>query len=86
MSRQIRRSTITGAVGALCLGVFWFALLMPARADALLRPYGLYVWLVVLASALVLTAVAAILGSKRWFVVTALGAITFAGFFVRVLT
>jgi hypothetical protein len=59
---------------------------MPARADALLRPYGLYVWLVVLASALVLTAVAAILGSKRWFVVTALGAITFAGFFVRVLT
>lgn len=81
-----RSSTITGVFGIMCLGVFWLVLLVPARADALLRPYGLYVWLAVLASAVVLTVVAAILGSKRWFVVTALGAITFVGFFVRVLT
>jgi hypothetical protein len=86
MSQQIRRSTIAGAVGVVCLGVFWFAILIPKYADALLRPYGLYVWLAVLASAVLLTAVAAILGSKRWLVVAALGAITFAGFFVRVLT
>lgn len=33
-------TNITGAVGGLCLGVFWFALLMPKRADALLRPYA----------------------------------------------
>ena len=73
-------------IGILCLGVFWLAVLVPKRADALFRPYGLYVWVAVLASAVALTAVAAILGSKRWFVVTALGAIAFAGFFVRVLT
>ena len=85
MTTALRGSTITGVFGILCLGVFWLALLVPARADALLRPYGLYVWLGVLAAAVVLTIVAAILGSKRWFVVTVLGAITFAWFVVRVL-
>ncbi len=81
-----RSSTITGVCGILCLGMFWLALLAPKRVDALLQPYGLYVWLGILAAAVLLTTVAAILGSRRWFVVTALGAITFAGFFVRVMS
>lgn len=86
MSMVQRCSTITGMLGILCLGVFWSALLVPDRTEALLRPYGMYIWLSTLASAVVLTIVAGLLGSRRWFVVSALGAVTFAGFFVRVLS
>jgi hypothetical protein len=81
-----RRGTIAGVLGILCLTLFWLALLAPQRVDALLRPYGLYVWIGVLAAAVVLPTVAAILGSRRWLFVTALGVMTLAKFFARVMS
>jgi hypothetical protein len=85
MTTTLRTSTLTGVFGTVCLGVFFLALPIPERADEFLRPYGLYAWLSILVAAVVLTTIAAILGSKRWFVVTALGIITLVWFSLRVL-
>jgi hypothetical protein len=78
-------SKVTGLLGVSCLVLFWIALLAsPQRVDALLRPYGLYASFAVLLSAIFLPAIAAIMGSKRWLFVTALGIITLVKFFLGV--
>jgi hypothetical protein len=82
---EIRRySTLIGLLGILCVCLFWVALLSPARIDALLRPYGLYVWFGVLLAAIVLPTFAALVGSKRWLFATGLAVITFVKFFIGV--
>jgi len=82
---EIRRySTPIGLVGILCVGLFWLALLSPARVDAFLRPYGLYVWFGVLLAAVVLPTIAALVGSKRWLFATGLAVITLVKFFLGV--
>jgi hypothetical protein len=75
-----------GVLGALCLTIFWLALLAPRGLDALFQPFGLYIWLGILAAAVVLPTVAAISGSKGWLVVTFLAAITLAKFFALALS
>jgi hypothetical protein len=82
---QRRASQVTGLLGAMCLILFWSALLaQPERVDAFLRPYGLYISFGVLAAAVVLPTVAAILGSRRWLFVTALSVLTLVRFFLGV--
>jgi hypothetical protein len=84
MTEVRRYGALIGLLGVLCIGLFWLALLVPERADALLRPYGLYVWFGVLLGAVILPTVAALAGSKRWLIVTALGVITLVKFFLGV--
>lgn len=68
----------------MCEAVFGLALLIPERADALLRPYGLYVAFATLLGAVLLPTVAAVIGSKRWLFATALGLVTLVKFFLGV--
>jgi hypothetical protein len=79
---QRRLSNVIGAVGALCPIVTWLALSVPERADALFRPYGLYVLFGVLLAGVILPTAAALAGSKRWLIVTAFGLITLVLFFI----
>ena len=85
MTEIVRRrlSNLIAAAGALCLIVFWFAALAePRRADDLLRPYGLYVWFALLLAAVILPTAAALAGSKRWLIITALAVITLLVFVI----
>jgi hypothetical protein len=79
-------SAILGAVGALLLLVFWLSTGWPKQADALLRPYGLFVWFGVLGAAIVLPTIAALRDSKWWFLLTAASSLTAMRFFLGVMS
>jgi len=81
-----RGSTILGLLGAAFLILFWLGGLAPERSDALLRPYGLFVWSGVLLAATVLPTVAAIRGPKWWFLLAAVSAITTVRVFFLAVT
>jgi len=85
-----RRSPIIGCAGVLCLALFWAAKFSPAFANTLPgSSFGkLVVFGIFLASA-PLTIVAAVRGSKWWWVAVAASAITLWKVYVlfgRVLT
>jgi hypothetical protein len=70
-------STCLGLSGAVLLILFFLALQAPPkRLDALLYPYGLFVLFGVLLAAIVLPTIAALRGSKWWFLVAAASTIT----------
>jgi hypothetical protein len=73
-----------GATGTLCLALFWFAYFNPAKADAMMRPHGLYILFALLFAAIVLPAAAGIRSKKSWLGVSAVGLATAILFFVRV--
>jgi hypothetical protein len=73
MTKASGYSTLTGSLGIVCMGSPWLALLAPERVDAFLRPYGLYVWFGAQLAGVILPTIAALLGSKLWLFVTALG-------------
>jgi 1-deoxy-D-xylulose 5-phosphate reductoisomerase len=52
--------------------------------DALLRPYGLFIWLAVLGAAIILPTIAAIRSSKWWFLVVIVSLVTAGRFFLAV--
>jgi hypothetical protein len=79
-----RYSNIVGSLGILCGVLFWLSLLAPQRFDALLRPYGLYVVLGALLTAVVLPSIAAMTGSKRWLFATAFAVATLVKLFLGV--
>jgi len=72
-----------GTTGVFCLSAFGLGLLAPEHTGALLRPYGLYVWLCILGAVVVVPTVAAIRGSTLWIPVAVLGAATLVTFFIR---
>ncbi len=80
-----RTSTILGIVGAALLLLFWLGGLAPEKADALLRPYGLFIWFGVLLAAIVLPTVAAVRASKWWLLLSAVSAFTAVRFFFAVM-
>jgi hypothetical protein len=75
MSRH-RLNMILGLLGAALLTLFFLADLAPKRWDALLYPYGLFVWFGILLAAIALPIIAAIRGSKWWFLLASVSAIT----------
>ncbi len=86
MTEADRSSTILGCLGGALLVLFWIGGLRPEYADALLRPYGLYVWFGILVAAIALPAIAAIRSSKWWFALAAISAFTAIRFFVLVMS
>ena len=68
--RSMRTITVLGALGpALLLSFCVAAKFFPSKSDNLLRPYGLFVWLGVLAGSVLLPIIAALRSSKWWFLV-----------------
>jgi len=80
-----RRSTALGTAGVALLLLFWLGGLAPERVDALLRPYGLFIWFGVLIGAIVLPTVASIRGSKWWLLVSAVSMFTAGRFLIAVM-
>lgn len=67
-----RATAVLGVVGPVLLLVLWLtAKFFPRESDSLLRPYGLFVWLGVLAASILLPTIAAIRGSRWWLLVVA---------------
>ena len=68
--RPARTIAVLGALGpTLLLGLFLAGRFFPIESDNLLRPYGLFVWLGVLAGSVLLPTTAALRSSKWWFLV-----------------
>ena len=73
-----------GWAGILCLAIYWTARLAPQVADTFASSsFGKFAALGTLFAGVLLTAIAAIRGSKWWFVVVALGAVTVADLYVH---
>jgi hypothetical protein len=76
MKSSSRSGNILGLAGVVLLGTFWLANLWPQRVDALLRPYGLFMWLVLLVAAIVLPSIAAVRSSRWWLILTCISLFT----------
>jgi O-antigen/teichoic acid export membrane protein len=79
-SPEHRGISIPGLLGVVCIAFYWMILLVPRRVlrlDPVLEVIGPFGWLMVLGMIL-LPIVAAKRGSKWWFAVAAVGAITLA--------
>jgi hypothetical protein len=78
---------LLGILGSVFLTLLWLAgRTAPEKIDKLLRPYGLFILFGALVASIVLPAVAAIRGSKWWFLVVAASLATAAYVFWAVMT
>ena len=78
------RSAIIGCVGVLCLTAYWTAMFFPQVANILPdSSFGKFVVLGVVLASSPLTILAAIRGSKWWWVAVAASAITLWELYVR---
>jgi hypothetical protein len=78
-------SMVLGVLGAALLSIFWVSSFYSRQADALLRPYGLFIWFAVLIAAILLLTIAAIRSSKWWFLAVAASLATAGHFFLAVM-
>ena len=83
MSRHL--NDICGLLGGIFLVLFWLGILAPERTNSLFGLHGLFFWGGILGVAIILPTIAGIRGSKWWFGLVALSAITTIGTFVLVL-
>jgi hypothetical protein len=83
--KSTRTSMLLGVLGTALLLLFWLSSFLPGQMDALLRPYGLFIWLAVLAAAILLPMIAAIRSSKWWFLVVIVSLVTAGRFFLAVM-
>jgi hypothetical protein len=83
--KSTRTSMLLGVLGTALLLLFWLSSFLPRQMDALLRPYGLFIWLAVLAAAILLPMIAAIRSSKWWFLVVIVSLVTAGRFFLAVM-
>lgn len=81
-----RASFPLGVLGGVLLVLFWLGGIAPERSDALLGPYGLLIWFGILMAAIVLPLIAAIRGSKWWYLLVLASAITAVRFYLLVMT
>jgi hypothetical protein len=80
--KQLRTSLLFGVLGPILLLILWLAgRFFPTQSDILLRPYGLFVWLGVLAASIILPAIAAIRSSKWWFLISGICLVVALWFF-----
>jgi hypothetical protein len=78
------RSTIIGCVGVLCLAVYWAAMFFPQVANILPdSSFGKFMVLGVFLASAPLTILAAIRGSKWWWVAVAASTFTLWELYVR---
>jgi hypothetical protein len=78
-------STICGLLGAIPLVLFWIGVLAPERIKFLVGPHGLLYWGLTLSAAIMLPVIAAIRGSRWWFVLGAMSTITSIGALILAL-
>jgi ABC-type microcin C transport system permease subunit YejB len=79
-----RRSDIVGCVGVLCFALYWVAWLMPQVADALpVSSFGKFFCFSVFLASVPLTIIAAVRGSKWWWVAVATSFITLMDIYIR---
>ncbi len=84
MAGLSRRSTIIGCVGVLCLALYWASMFLPGVANTLpVSSFGKFVVFGIFLSSLPLTIVAAIRGSKLWWVAVAASAFTLWDLYIR---
>jgi len=84
MAEGKRHSTIVGCVGVLFLAIFWTAWFAPEIADTYAgSSFGKFVVFGALLAGVLLTAIAAVTGSKWWLVFVAAGAITLVEVYIR---
>lgn len=90
MPEAERQSTLVGCIGVLCLALWWAARFVPEVADMFpVSSFGKFVVFGTFLAGVPLTIIAAIRGSKWWWVAVAASAITLADVYVhlaRVLT
>lgn len=80
--KRLRTGLSFGVLGPILLFILWLAgRFFPAQSDSLLRPYGLFVWLGVLAASIILPAISAIRSSKWWFLVSGICLVVALWFF-----
>ncbi len=83
--KSTRTNMVLGTLGPILLLILWLsAKFFPRESDKLLRPYGLFIWLGVLAAAILLPTIAAVRGSKWWFLAVAM-CVSIALWFFRAL-
>jgi hypothetical protein len=78
-------NTAYGLLGGTALLLFWLGTLAPKRTNSLVGAHGLFFWGGMLGVAIILPIVAGIRGSKWWFALVAVSAITTIGTFVLAL-
>jgi hypothetical protein len=78
-------NTACGLLGGTFLVLFWWGILAPRWTNSLFGLQGLFFWGGILGVAIILPIIAGIRGSKWWFGLVALSAITIIGTFVLVL-
>jgi hypothetical protein len=84
MPEAKRQSTIVGCVGVLCLALYWAARFVPEVADAFpVSSFGKFVFFGTFVTGVPLTIIAAIWGSKWWWVAVAASFITLADAYIR---
>ena len=77
MANVSRHSATIGWVGVGCLALYWAAAFVPSVADALPdSSFGRFIVLGIFLAGTPLTVIAAIRGSRWWWVAVAAGAIT----------
>jgi hypothetical protein len=85
MAEAGRYSTSVGWSGALCLAIYWTARFAPDVADRFVSSsFGKFAVFSAVLASVPLTTIAAIKGSKWWYVVVAAGAITLADLFILI--
>ena len=91
MPEAKRQSTIVGYIGILCLALYWAARFVPGVADTFpVSSFGKFLVVGIILAGAPLTIIAAIRGSRWWWVAVAASAITlwdlYTGFVMSLMT
>jgi hypothetical protein len=85
MAAVNRQGITTGCTGVLCLAVYWTARFVPEVADSLPgSSFGKFVVFAIFLAGAPLTIIAAIRGSRWWWVAVGLSAITLWDLYIHI--
>jgi hypothetical protein len=85
MPEARRKSPIVGRAGVLCVALYWAAMFVPEVADTFpVSSFGKFVAFGIFVASVPLTLIAAVWGSRWWWLAVAASAITLADLFIRV--
>jgi hypothetical protein len=84
MPEAKRQSTIVGCLGVLCLALYWAARFVPEVADAIpVSSFGKFIFFGTIVASVPLTTIAAVRGSKWWWVAAVTSVITMADICIK---